>query len=131
MAEEGWTEGPIAEAVARRYLDPIFQTDDAPDTLVLGCTHFPALAATIRAALPPHVNIVDSAATTAAAVLRQLGGAANTNQPATANGTAALDPAPAGAVYWLATDGAARFARVGSTFLGETLRAEVVEIIDL
>jgi hypothetical protein len=41
------------------------------------------------------------------------------------------DPAAPGAVYWLATDGAARFARVGSTFLGETLRAEVVEIIDL
>jgi glutamate racemase len=141
MAEEGWTEGPIAEAVARRYLDPIFQTDDAPDTLVLGCTHFPALAATIRAALPPHVNIVDSAATTAAAVLRQLRGAATTNQPATTNGSEArdgaaryadrADPAAPGAVYWLATDGAARFARVGSTFLGETLRAEVVEIIDL
>jgi glutamate racemase len=129
MAEEGWTEGPIAEAVARRYLDPIFQTDDAPDTLVLGCTHFPALAATIRAVLPPHVTIVDSAATTAAAVLRQLRGTA-------ARGGAVsyadrVDPAAPGAVHWLATDGAARFARVGSTFLGETLRAEAVEIIDL
>jgi hypothetical protein len=37
----------------------------------------------------------------------------------------------AGAVSWLATDGAARFARVGSTFLGETLRPEAIEIIDL
>jgi glutamate racemase len=129
MAEEGWTEGPIAEAVARRYLDPIFQTDDAPDTLVLGCTHFPALAATIRAALPPHVNIVDSAATTAAAVLRQLREAAARDGAARYADRA--DPAAAGAVYWLATDGAARFARVGSTFLGETLRAEAVEIIDL
>jgi glutamate racemase len=135
MAEEGWTEGPIAEAVARRYLDPIFQTKDAPDTLVLGCTHFPALAATIRAALPPHVNVVDSAATTAAAVLRQLRGAAARDGAATRDGAVSYadreDPAPAGAVYWLATDGAARFARVGSTFLGETLRAEIVEIIDL
>ena len=69
MAEEGWTEGPIAEAVARRYLDPIFQTSDAPDTLVLGCTHFPVLAAAIRSALPPHVNMIDSAATTAAAAV--------------------------------------------------------------
>src|SRR5260370_24772090 len=69
MAEEGWAEGPIAEAVARRYLDPIFQTSDAPDTLVMGCTHFPALAAAIRAVLPPHVGSVDSAAKTAAALL--------------------------------------------------------------
>ena len=56
------TEGPIAEAVARRYLDPIFQSDEAPDTLVLGCTHFPALAGAISAVLPPHVTIVDPAA---------------------------------------------------------------------
>jgi glutamate racemase len=118
MAEEGWTEGPITEAVARRYLDPIFQTNDAPDTLVLGCTHFPALAAAIRAVLPPHVSIVDSAATTAAAVLHRLHG-----------GSAA--PGARGAVSWLATDGAARFARVGSTFLGETLHAEEIEVVDL
>jgi glutamate racemase len=123
MAEEGWTVGPIAEAVAHRYLDPIFRTDDAPDTLVLGCTHFPALAAAIRAVLPPHVKLVDSAATTAAAVLHQLHGTAAT--------TTAAAPAPRGTVRWLATDGAERFARVGSTFLGETLRAESVEIIDL
>ncbi len=131
MAEEGWTEGPIAEAVARRYLDPIFQADAAPDTLVLGCTHFPALASSIRAVLPRQVNIVDSAATTAAAVERQLHGPqtpARTAPPAAGTGPPAARP---GSVTWLATDGAARFARVGSTFLGEALHADAVEIIDL
>jgi glutamate racemase len=118
MAEEGWTEGPIAEAVAHRYLDPIFHGGDAPDTLVLGCTHFPVLAQAIRAALPGHVSLVDSAATAAAAVLRRLHGASG-------------PPGAAGEVIWLATDGAARFARVGSAFLGETLHAEAIEIIDL
>ncbi|HME38154.1 MAG TPA: glutamate racemase [Steroidobacteraceae bacterium] len=126
MAEEGWTEGPIAEAVAHRYLDPIFQTDDAPDTLVLGCTHFPALAAAIRTALPDGVTMVDSAATTAAAVLRQLHG-----EPAVTVARRAGTAAARGHVIWLATDGAARFARVGSTFLGETLQPQAVEIIDL
>lgn len=121
LAEEGWTYGPIAESVARRYLDPIFAKPDAPDTLVLGCTHFPALAPAIRAVLPRQVAMVDSAATTAAAVLQQLDAVAG------AAGTAG----EAGRVRWLATDGAARFARVGSAFLGETLRAETVEIIDL
>lgn len=118
LAEEGWTEGPIAEAIARRYLEPIFAARDAPDTLVLGCTHFPALVAALRAVLPPHVAIVDSAATTAAAVRQRLEGRAGA-----ANAV--------GAVAWLATDGAARFARVGSAFLGETLHAAAVEIIDL
>jgi glutamate racemase len=139
MAEEGWTEGPIAEAVARRYLgplfgdpisgDPIFQAGDAPDTLVLGCTHFPALAPAIRAVLPPHVNIIDSAATTAAAVARQLLGLTTGNEAGLPSSNAV--PAARGDVRWLATDGAARFARVGSTFLGETVQAEAVEIIDL
>jgi glutamate racemase len=122
MAEEGWVEGPIAEAVARRYLEPIFSDalDGVPDTLVLGCTHFPALAAPIRAVLPEHVRIVDSAATIAAAVSREL--AVPNHRRGRGGG---------GGVRWLATDGAARFARVSSTFLGEALRADQIEIIDL
>jgi len=140
MAEEGWNDGPIAEAVARRYLDPIFavadgsdsadgrdsadgsDSADAPDTLVLGCTHFPALLPAIRRALPPQVRIVDSAATTAAAVALEL-------QGSTAPGMTLGDSR--GRVTFLATDGAERFARVGSAFLGEPLRADAVEIVDL
>jgi glutamate racemase len=118
LAEEGWTSGPIAEAVARRYLEPIFSTADTPDTLLLGCTHFPALLPAIRAVLPPQVRVVDSAATSAAAVVRRLD---RTGRPAASRGSVTL----------LATDGAARFARVGSAFLGEALRAEMVEIVDL
>jgi glutamate racemase len=133
MAEEGWTDGPIAESVARRYLDPIFTRADAPDTLVLGCTHFPLLASAMRAVLPPHVVIVDSAATTAAAVcgeLRGVAGAQCATDPQNAPGVAGV-AGVAGAVTWLATDGAARFARVGSAFLGEILQSEAIEIIDL
>ncbi len=125
MAEEGWTDGPIAESVAHRYLEPIFATRDAPDTLVLGCTHFPALAAAIGAVLPGNVRVVDSAATTAATVARKLG-----LKPGPSPGAASGAPAR-GIVTWLATDGAARFARVGSRFFGETLDPKAIEIIDL
>jgi glutamate racemase len=127
MAEEGWTDGAIAESVARRYLEPMFDRGpSSPDTLVLGCTHFPVLAQAIRAVLPPQVRVVDSAVTTAAAVRGRLlevrgAGAAGEDAPAVVSGT----------MTWLATDGAARFARVGSIFLGEPLLAETVEIIDL
>jgi hypothetical protein len=34
-------------------------------------------------------------------------------------------------VTWLATDGAARFARVGTRFFGETVPVDAVQIIDL
>lgn len=124
MAEEGWTEGPIAEAVARRYLDPLFPIPAAagpacaiPDTLVLGCTHFPVLCNAIRAVLPAHVRIVDSAQCISAAVSLEL------------RASGRLEGR--GRTRWLATDGAARFARVSSTFLGEAIRADEIEIIDL
>lgn len=121
LAEEGWTHGPEAEAVARRYLQPLFAVEHPPDTLVLGCTHFPILIEAIRAALPPQVRIVDSAATTAAALRRRLA-------PVPREASAA---APSGRVSWLATDDAERFARVGGRFFGEALEAAAVEIIDL
>lgn len=118
MAEEGWTEGAIAQSVARRYLDPLFEPGGLPpDTLVLGCTHFPLLAAAIQAVLPPSVTLVDSANVTAAAVASQF---AQVKRSATQ-----------GSVRFLATDGAARFARVGGRFLGTALSPRDVEIIDL
>ena len=71
LAEEGWTDGPVVEAVIRRYLDDVFVAGRAashPDTLVLGCTHFPVLAPALSGVLGPDVAIVDSAATTADAL---------------------------------------------------------------
>jgi glutamate racemase len=126
LAEEGMHEGPIAEAVAHHYLDAIFNppgavpgVSAAPDTLVLGCTHFPMLAGAIRAAVGSSVRIVDSAATTAKSVREQLAGAR------LLGGTGRT------MVRFLATDGPERFARVGTRFLGQTLSPENVELVDL
>ncbi len=121
LAEEGWTSGPVAEAVAHRYLDPVFAADDAPDTLVLGCTHFPILTAAIRSVIPPDVRIVDSAATTAQTLAARMAA-----EPVHRG----APPGP-GRITWLATDDAERFARVGGRFLGQPLSADAVEVIDL
>jgi glutamate racemase len=127
LAEEGVCSGPIAESVARYYLEPMFREDlpgGPPDTLVLGCTHFPMLADTIGAVLSAQVRVVDSATTTAAQVRAALE-AAGLLRPA---GTAAVGPS---AVRFLATDDAGRFARVGSRFLQRPIAAAEVELIDL
>ena len=124
LAEEGWTDGPIAEAVAHRYLDDLFADEppgSAPDTLVLGCTHFPVLAPMLGRVLGPGIVIVDSAATTAAALASVLDSRGLMRPPG--DGPRALT--------LLATDGADRFARVGGTFLGRPLDAGQVEIVDL
>lgn len=63
MVEEGWMDGPAVEAAAARYLDPVFSVPekDRPDTLILGCTHFPFLEASLRKVLGPGVTLVDPA----------------------------------------------------------------------
>ncbi|MFB6263201.1 MAG: glutamate racemase [Bradymonadaceae bacterium] len=73
LAEEGWTEGPVARRVATHYLE----TFDLPelDTLILGCTHYPILERTLdrcaRKVFDREIELVDTAETTAA-VVRQL-----------------------------------------------------------
>lgn len=122
LAEEGWTEGAIPESIAHTYLDPIMAGArlEAPDTVVLGCTHFPLLEPAIRAALGPGPAIVDSATTTAEAVARVL---TSSNMLSTRQGS--------GALTFLATDGPDRFAAVGARFLGEPIDPASVKLIDL
>lgn len=121
LAEEGWTEGPLVEAIAGEYLRPLFAEfgEQGPDSLVLGCTHFPALAQSISNVVGPDVIVIDSAATTATEVAAYL----------TDKGLAAQNGK--GDVHFLATDGAERFARVGGVFLGRSLRVADVEVVDL
>jgi len=119
LAEEGLVEGEVAQAVVRHCLAPLFAQPAAPDTLVLGCTHFPTLTQTIREVVGPTIAIVDSALTTAAAVRTELlaAGLART--------------AGAQSLQLLATDGPERFARVGGRFLGRAIEPQQVELIDL
>lgn len=123
LAEEGWVNGPLVEGIIERYLGPAFSSADStkPDCLVLGCTHFPVLANSIRQVLGPGIVLVDSAETTAAAVARELA----------SRGLQCDRSRGQGSVTFLATDGADRFARVGSLFLGEPLSPSDVEIVDL
>ena len=93
------------------------------DTLVLGCTHFPALTSTIAAAAGPTIRIVDSAATTAVAVAHELATRGLLWEAGQDSGHAAL--------RLLATDSPERFASVGGRFLAEPLVAADVELVDI
>lgn len=120
LAEEGLVEGEIAEAVARRYLDPLLATLPRPKCLVLGCTHFPALKAVIAKIAGDDVLLVDSAATTAATVEIKLRDAGLANM-------SGKKPSHS----FLVTDAPDRFARVGEIFLGMPIDPGLVELVDL
>jgi len=124
LAEEGWTDGLVARSAVARYLSPLFgaQQPSRPDTLVLGCTHFPMLRGVLAQAVGPQVKIVDSAATTARAArsLLQARDLLSTHRPSDGPG-----------LRLLATDSAERFASIGSRFLGQAMVPADIEIIDI
>jgi glutamate racemase len=120
LAEEGWTDSSVTTEAAKNYLGSLFEGAAAPDTIVLGCTHFPVLAAAIREVIGKDVAIVDSAETTAAAVADALAATGMSN----ATGATS-------SMRFFATDSPERFARVGAIFLGRPIDAADVELIDL
>jgi len=123
MVEEGMVDGPIAEQIARHYLAAAF-LDVEPgrrgDCLLLGCTHFPALAPMFARLLGPDVAIVDSATTTASAVADVL-----THRRLAAH----ADAEPR--LRTLATDAPERFARVARVFVPWDMAPADIELIDI
>jgi glutamate racemase len=113
LAEEGWTDGEIAEAAALRYLKGL---RNGPDTLILGCTHYPLLADAIASALP-GVQLVDSATSTAQ------------NVSETLQRQDLLRSSGNGKTHFLVTDNRERFIDVGTRFLGHT--PQPTEVVDL
>ncbi len=127
LAEEGWMDGPLVEGIILRYLEHIFfgadtaKDSQSPDTLLLGCTHFPPLREAIANVLGKDINIVDSAATTAVAVEKAL----------QQQGLFNLKQNNVGTCHFMTTDDKERFARVGSLFLKKALIAGDIEHLDL
>ena len=117
LVEEGWTDHPVTEQVARIYLYEAFShaspDNDARDTdvLVLGCTHYPLLKPLLRRITPPQVTIVDSAESTAHDVARQL-----QIHPLPISTEVERRSAPR--LKFFATDSAEKFKKMGSRFLG-------------
>lgn len=122
LAEEGWHEGEIVEAVIARYITPLLHNTPnfKPDCLVLGCTHFPVLSGAIQKVAGPDITLVDSAKTTALAVdtlLQQQHLQRQSDIPRHCQ--------------FLATDAPERFARIASQFLGYTLLENEIGLVDL
>jgi glutamate racemase len=144
LVEEGWTGFSIAEAgpaasaaqaasappqvavtaeVIRIYLNEL-NTEAAaeglnPDTLVLGCTHYPLLRPFLERAVPAGMRVIDSAEAAADAAVRQFGW----------QETEKASPSAQDQVRCFATDSVEKFERLGSRFLGRPTGK--VELVDL
>jgi len=122
LVEEGWIEHPVTEEVARIYLAEAFSDSfSSADVLVLGCTHYPLLKPMLRRVAPPHVEIVDSAESTARVVAQQLPRYESSSVEEERRGNYRL--------HFFATDSVEKFKRLGTRFLGRSI--DQVEHADL
>ena len=128
LVEEGWTDHPVTAEVIRIYLDELLSDAVAeglqPDTLVLGCTHYPLLRTDIERTVPASIRVIDSAEAAAQAAVRHFG-----DRPDRIAADPAPDLAPRCLVRCFATDSVEKFERLGSRFLGCPVGK--VELIDL
>ena len=149
LVEEGWTEHPVTEQVARIYLgEAMASAPDQADVLVLACTHYPLLAPMLRRVVPEHMQIVDSAESTARVVKKMLdnksdchpersevGSAAEQSRracPELAEGTpidTRISPAEHRTFRFYVTDSVDKFKRLAARFLGR--QVDHVEHVDL
>lgn len=117
LVEEGWIDHPVTLEVLRIYLSELQQQAQAaelkPDTLVLGCTHYPLLRKQIEHAVPT-LRVIDSAEVTATQVADALGEQGQTGS---------------GLRRFFATDSVAKFRRLGTRFLGQEI--DGVGLVDL
>lgn len=58
LVEEGWIRDPITNLILFRYLQPLLE--HKIDTLILGCTHYPALTDSIAKIAGGRVHLIDS-----------------------------------------------------------------------
>jgi glutamate racemase len=123
LVEEGWVDHPVTVEVIRIYLTELLeQAQEAeldPDTLVLGCTHYPLLRPLMEAAVAPAIRVIDSAQATASQAAKLLAGHRGLT----------VDRSTSGRCRFFATDSVSKFRRLGARFLGSAI--DEVELVDL
>jgi glutamate racemase len=124
LVEEGWNNHAVTAEVLRIYFEELNSEAASqgmnPDTLVLGCTHYPLLKPLIERVIPQGMKIIDSAESTADKLVFYLShdiGAPPQPTPG--------DPF----LRCFATDSVEKFERLGSRFLGRPVGT--VQLVDL
>ncbi|MCD4812538.1 glutamate racemase [bacterium] len=108
LVEEGWLDGPIPKNIIKTYLSPMLRKEIR--SLILGCTHYPALKPVLQKVCGKRVRIIDSAEEVAKALEIILDAKGLRNMRETS-----------GKQKYLVTDIPEQFIRVGSTILGRPI----------
>ena len=119
LVEEGLLNDPVTDEIALRYLSSLI--DSGIDTLILGCTHYPLIRATIGKVMGGHVTLVNPAYETARELRELLEGAHMLNQSKPELGD--------NRYQFFVSDGADKFIRFANSIIKYgVLSAKVVNI---
>jgi glutamate racemase len=150
LVEEGWTDplhptGGVTAQVLEIYIEELAAEAAAlslrPDTLVLGCTHYPLLRPlfervlrerALAGSVPGGIQVIDSAEAAAEAAVRLFNGRVSTPLLAEVQDradTADCSAATETTLRCFATDSVEKFELLGSRFLGRP--TGTVELVDL
>lgn len=109
LVEEGWWDKKVTEDIISIYLSDL--KCYCPDTLILGCTHYPLLQGAIAKVLGPEITLVNSAASVAKEVRDELEKC----------NLLCNDTDRVGKISYYTSDSVEKFAALGSMFLGREL----------
>ena len=115
LVEEGWIspDDTVTQEVAKRYLEPLIEGE--VDTLIMGCTHYPALRSIIAKIMGENVTLIDPGAATAEMVKNHL----------TENNL--LNPNGGNARYFV-SDRPDAFSKTAEILMGESIEKGVSQV---
>lgn len=116
LVEEGWLNRPETKKILRYYLRPLKQK--RVDTLLLACTHYPLLYKEIVAAMGKQTQVVHPGKIVAKKLADYLG----------CHPEIESRLGKGRVRRFLITDRVEDFERLGSKFLGEKIKAEIIRL---
>lgn len=115
LAEEGWVDHPATVDIIETYLAPVSGVHEKPDTVILGCTHFPVFLPIFQKLLPQtrFIHCGEAAACALDSIVNQ--------SPATSLPTLRV----------MVTDGAETFTRMAERFFNSSESPLQVHLTDI
>ena len=111
---------PGADYFVRKHAHNLMKADNAIDTIILGCTHYPLLKGKIEKELPDHVSVISQGEIVARSLADYLQRHPEMDAKCSKNGTS----------HYLTTENPGKFSSSASIFLSEDIQAEHVEVED-
>ena len=109
---------PGADYFVRKHAHNLMKTDNAIDTIILGCTHYPLLKGKIEKELPDHVSVISQGEIVARSLAEYLLRHPEMDQKCSKNSSC----------RYLTTENPGKFSSSASVFLSEEITARHVEV---